>query len=361
MVSRRPAGEAIAGMDPVVPPLRDMNYLAGLISEITSLGVEEVTRRLVQEHRRPCSAVCEAVEKAQIEPYVWNDRLTGFYAQTDAFLYETAVWNRHPAKNQVRSWIGELLARRHPGPVRVLAYGDGLGFDSLYFRQLGHTVSYFEVSQACRRFAERIFRDNGVDVEILSAPHQIEPESYDVVTCLDVLEHVPAPAELIEQMARALRPAGLLMIGAPFWLVGRGWPTHLAANRRFSGRLAQLCAPYSLRPVDARPLGDPLVLQRSAGPLAVGLAARFRIARAALILTAARYWPLPFIALTRFLLRSGSRKLLDGFQGQAPAGCNALPSVPETKSFRFPSPGPRRTTGPNCALRCRTTGHGRHP
>src|SRR5690606_8465127 len=44
-----------------------------------------------------------------------------------------------------------------------------------------------------------------VDVETIAAE---QPEAFDVVTCLEVLEHVPDPARVVAACARALRSGG---------------------------------------------------------------------------------------------------------------------------------------------------------
>jgi ubiquinone/menaquinone biosynthesis C-methylase UbiE len=40
--------------------------------------------------------------------------------------------------------------------------------------------------------------------------------SFDSITCLDVLEHVPRPAEAILEWARVLRAGGLLILETPY-------------------------------------------------------------------------------------------------------------------------------------------------
>ena len=43
----------------------------------------------------------------------------------------------------------------------------------------------------------------------------LPPESFDVVTLMDVIEHVPEPLELIAEVYRILRPGGVLLIVTP--------------------------------------------------------------------------------------------------------------------------------------------------
>jgi 2-polyprenyl-6-hydroxyphenyl methylase/3-demethylubiquinone-9 3-methyltransferase len=49
-----------------------------------------------------------------------------------------------------------------------------------------------------------------VDYRHISAEElaETEPASYDVVTCMEMLEHVPDPASIIEACARLVRPEG---------------------------------------------------------------------------------------------------------------------------------------------------------
>ncbi len=156
-----------------------------------------------------------ALQERHLASHTWNDALAEFYSETDAFLYETSVWNGRLLKTRTRRWIGDFLERDRR-PLKILAYGDGLGFDSLYLAQREHDVSYFEVSQKCQAFAGSIFERAGASVRILTASHPPEQGAFDAVLCLDVLEHVPQPEELVGELAGYMRPGGWLIVSAPF-------------------------------------------------------------------------------------------------------------------------------------------------
>lgn len=296
--------------DPFVAPLADDPSLVALIAEITGQPTEVVAWRLEQEQKDIGSNVREEMRLRGIPPYVWSDRLIGFYAETDAFLYESLVWNRTMEKNQTRKWIAEYLHADFGRPARTLIYGDGLGFDSLYLAQAGHDVSYFEVSRDCVRFAQSIFKSAGASIRMLDALEAIEPEGFDVVVCLDVLEHVPDPPVVVGQLVSALRPGGRLIVHAPFSYVAPSVVTHLRANMTYSGDLSRLYTPYGLRPIDGRFFWNPIVLEKAvAGCLAQSKGKRHSwvLAAGGLLLAIGRFWAWPHILIAKHLARGDRR------------------------------------------------------
>jgi 2-polyprenyl-6-hydroxyphenyl methylase/3-demethylubiquinone-9 3-methyltransferase len=53
--------------------------------------------------------------------------------------------------------------------------------------------------------ATRGVKYRGISVEALAAE---QPESFDVVTCMEMLEHVPQPASVVQACARLAKPGG---------------------------------------------------------------------------------------------------------------------------------------------------------
>lgn len=41
---------------------------------------------------------------------------------------------------------------------------------------------------------------------------ELEPQRFDVITCLEMLEHVPSPQRIIEQLAKTVKPGGHLFL-----------------------------------------------------------------------------------------------------------------------------------------------------
>jgi SAM-dependent methyltransferase len=281
----------------------------------------EVTERLRAEHAGGGS-VAAAMAARGIPPNVWSAALADFYRETDAFFYELCTWNRMSRKCRMRAWIAAYLSRSAPGPLDVLAYGDGLGFDSLHLSQAGHRVCYFDASPRMAAFAASIFRGAAAPVECVTDAGALRGRRFDAIVCLDVLEHVPDPEALVREMAGMLADRGCLLVHAPFWAVGPDTPTHLAANRRYTGDWRALYGPAGLTPVDAGWTWDPLVLRstngaRTARP--VGLMPRLRIAAGGRLVRLEGRFAGP-------LLRCGGRR----YRREAAAWMSSFGTAPST-------------------------------
>jgi SAM-dependent methyltransferase len=274
-------------------PLRDRGQMAALIAEASGVPLAEAERRLDTELRHPGRSVADDFAARGGPRYTAGPGMDAFYATTDAFLYELAVWNRNRLKHGMRKWIGRHMARAGKS-LDVLSVGDGLGFDCLHWARAGHRVTYFELPGLGERFARRLFAESGVAMPMLTDPAAIPTGAFDALTCLDVLEHVPDPPAMVRTLASYLRPGGLMYVSAPFQLVLPWYPTHLRASRRYAGSLG-LYRQAGLELAGGRVGWDPVVLRKAGGPSAASAraAAGLAVRLAAPVWAAGRFaaWP----------------------------------------------------------------------
>lgn len=287
-------------VDPLIPPLRDPQFLVDTIQRITGEDRDEVACRFQREHHDLGGNVRRAVDAACIQAYEYSPELEKFYADSDAFLYESLVWNRTSLKNKVRRWIGKHLAQSGQTPLKIMTFGDGLGIDAYFLAQLGHEVTYFDVSQKCTEFARQIFEGANLNVTMLTDPKQLSPNNFDAVLCLDVLEHVPDPPSLVGWLTSLLREGGELIVHAPFFYIAPAVPTHLRSNKKFSGDLSRLYEPHGLHPIAGRLFWDPIVLRKGQLTAPIKMPWNLRIGGA--LLKLGRFWSWPHIAVTKTLL-----------------------------------------------------------
>lgn len=241
--------------------LDDAEFLVELISTTIEWERTQVVEQLIRELDTPGSTVRTEMIRLGIPFYTWSDRLIEFYETTNSFFFETLIWNRCGLKHQMRQWIVDYLDRHGLANQNILVFGDGLGFDSLYFQLHGHRVTSYEVSHRSREFAGSVFRRLEADVTIADSLKPVD--GFDAVVSLDVLEHVPVPVRTVRQLSGQITDSGLLFIHAPFWHINREVPTHLRTNRRFSGDVGRLYRANGLIPIDAAFFWNPIVLRKS--------------------------------------------------------------------------------------------------
>jgi 2-polyprenyl-3-methyl-5-hydroxy-6-metoxy-1,4-benzoquinol methylase len=134
--------------------------------------------------------------------YFLNDYLPLHLANRDNSLAERRA--HIAAMNQ------RFLLPAHP---RHLDVGCALGFMLQEAKSAGWDPVGVETSEFAARYAAE---HTGCPVHASTLQQAAFPsESFDVVTLMDVIEHVPGPKELVEEIYRILRPGGILFIVTP--------------------------------------------------------------------------------------------------------------------------------------------------
>jgi len=286
----------------------DEEKIVSWLSQLTNQSPTSVRSRLQQEHDNPGINVAYALRERGLEPYKWTDELTEFYSQTDAFLYELIVWNLNKRKRRTRRRTGKYLYKNIGQHLDILTIGDGLGVDSVYLIRAGHRVTYFETSACTKAFAKKLFADCAADINVLDDPNQIPQNSFDVVVCLDVLEHIPSPSPFVKTITSYLKPDGHLIVHAPFYQVHPNTPTHLKSNRKYSGSL-RLYEKHGLRLAGGELTWNPIILKKSSSwqiDYSWFKPKLLAIRLTGLILAAGRFTILPFLWVN-FYHRKGRR------------------------------------------------------
>ncbi len=95
---------------------------------------------------------------------------------------------------------------------KALDVGCGGGLLAEGLARLGATVTGIDVSEAALSIAELHLMESGLHVDYHRATAEEyavrHPGAFDVVTCLEILEHVPNPSSTVHACAKLVRPGG---------------------------------------------------------------------------------------------------------------------------------------------------------
>ena len=117
-----------------------------------------------------------------------------------------------PHPNLALDHVRNLIADRFKGKkIRVYEAGGG-SLSILPLALLDHpTISVVDIDETQLR------NNNYADVKVLGdiQTYSFPPNSFDLVVCKEVIEHLDSPDQAIRQFRDALAPGGILFIGAP--------------------------------------------------------------------------------------------------------------------------------------------------
>lgn len=125
--------------------------------------------------------------------------------------WRSRIWNFNAANRD--AWVARAAASVAPGS-RVLDAGAGTG----QYRELFAHCDYRTLDFA--REPGTIGRYATLDYEADLTAIPVADESFEVVLCTEVLEHVPEPVAVVRELARVLKRGGRLFLTAPLgsWL-----------------------------------------------------------------------------------------------------------------------------------------------
>lgn len=113
-----------------------------------------------------------------------------------------------------------------PAALRVLDAGCGSGANGRRGVPEGTYLVGLDVS------ADALALNTHLDEAICGdlQTYRLEPESFDVIICHDVLEHLDRPSNALENLMQALRPGGELRVACPNVWSGKGLITKLTPH-----------------------------------------------------------------------------------------------------------------------------------
>ena len=127
----------------------------------------------------------------------------------------------HASKQWEYPYALEHINSLGSGPLRIADVGGGRGMLAWYMAQKGHAVTVYDINYLCAGKGNadvenqyiQFARDKGFEADfgsIFNIP--AEDDSFDVVTCISVVEHILWKEYAVLEMLRVLKPGGKLIL-----------------------------------------------------------------------------------------------------------------------------------------------------
>jgi GT2 family glycosyltransferase/2-polyprenyl-3-methyl-5-hydroxy-6-metoxy-1,4-benzoquinol methylase/Flp pilus assembly protein TadD/spore maturation protein CgeB len=195
-----------------------------------------------------------------------------FYKQTDRYLYNLTRFNygamyqgwRGAIKNLCQQ-VSEAVGDRG---FDVLDYGAGIGTNLIDVSGVsGARLHYADLPGKTFDYAQWRFGQRSLDVTALSADGEdaLKGRQFDVIICMDVLEHVVDPEAAVRRLINHLNPGGLLVLTVTFYQNENG-PYHLNCDKFTNESFYSLVEQCGMKEMSSF---SPRVFQKTEVPAAV--------------------------------------------------------------------------------------------
>ena len=181
-----------------------------LLSEISEYtGCEDL-----EQIERWCRGAVEAVKKE------WHEKGTDatdraaverFYDRTEAYVFDLMWWHTLVDDPSPLAYVVAMRFAEQRGCSRYLDFGAGVGSAGIVFGHHGFDVTLADISANLLRFSTWRLRRRGLSASFLDLKTDRLPAArYDIVTAMDVWEHLVDPLVAVDQIAEAITPGGFL-------------------------------------------------------------------------------------------------------------------------------------------------------
>lgn len=135
-----------------------------------------------------------------------EEEIRNFYKLNPFYVFDLLHWQGTSMQKKFRHNILGLAKGK------VLDYGGGAGDVSIILFKNGFSVDYADLPSKTSDFARWWFKKQGCNIKMIDLEKEDISQKYDTILCLDVIEHVIKPDELLKKFANSLNKNGILII-----------------------------------------------------------------------------------------------------------------------------------------------------
>lgn len=146
-------------------------------------------------------------------PRLDDEALAVYYSfeneQDAAYIQNWFIESADLQRPTWQRYLRVMQAHRENG--RLIDVGCGAGSFMVEAQKMGYEVMGQEVAPYFVEYCRDHHKLNVLEGELDELP--LEPNTFDVATAFDVIEHHPAPRRMLTAMHNLLRPGGLIVVG----------------------------------------------------------------------------------------------------------------------------------------------------
>jgi 2-polyprenyl-3-methyl-5-hydroxy-6-metoxy-1,4-benzoquinol methylase len=143
-----------------------------------------------------------------------------FLPPSDDFNHALAAYRQNGSH-----WSRYSFARRLCADRTVLDIGCGYGYGAAILSPLFRSYTGMDADRSAIQWASRVVSDKVSGTRFLdidASSQALAGKTFETVLCFEVLEHVPAPRELLGMVLRFLAPGGVALLSTPNGIISQG-------------------------------------------------------------------------------------------------------------------------------------------
>jgi mycofactocin glycosyltransferase len=167
----------------------------------------------VAEVRRRCDQAVASLKREWEDKVQSEDRrsIERFYDESPAMLHELIWWHTLSEDVSPLAYVLALRFAQQHGCQSYLDFGAGVGAGGLLFARHGLQTTLADISLSLLRFSAWRLRLRKLPAQYIDLKRSHLPgQGFDIITAMDVFEHLSDPVEAVEKLWNALKPGGFL-------------------------------------------------------------------------------------------------------------------------------------------------------
>jgi len=205
-----------------------LDLVVNEISTFLNINQKIVKKNVEYEWNNPGKTVAEAWNK--LKPSSQKE-IENFYKVTTSYIYDLSVESIRPIRVEWRDSI-LLYLSQYEEKSTLLDFGGGVGTEAIFLSRAGFKTTYYDLAGFTSKFAQYRFDLYAPNVSRIEEREVLS--TYDVIVCLEVLEHLVDPMKTMQFLYTKLNYGGLLFLTESFEMVSSDYPSHLPENKKYS-------------------------------------------------------------------------------------------------------------------------------